>query len=54
MTSKEPLGTVVSTTENCECVSAGTDEHTETPHKAFPKVFEFISERFNDATPGNL
>ena len=52
--SDKPLGTVVTTGDGLECVSAGTDKHSETPHKAFSKVFEFIAERFGDDTPGNL
>ena len=48
------MGTVVTTGDGLECVSAGTDKHSETPHKAFSKVFEFIAERFGDDTPGNL
>ncbi|XP_067944129.1 uncharacterized protein [Watersipora subatra] len=54
VTSTQPLGTLVSTSGRCECVSAGTEHHSETPHQAMSKVFEFIRERFGDDTPGNL
>ncbi|XP_067941953.1 serine/threonine-protein kinase Nek5-like [Watersipora subatra] len=52
--SSEPLGMALHTGSELSCISAGTTEHSYTPHNAFPKVFEFLAERFSDASPGNM
>ncbi|XP_067943983.1 FAM172 family protein homolog CG10038-like [Watersipora subatra] len=48
------LGEAVEKDSPLDCFSAGTDEHSLTPHKAFVEVFKFIEERFRDSSPGNL
>ncbi|KAF6020418.1 NEK1 [Bugula neritina] len=45
--SDKNLGTPLPS-NGCECASAGTREHRETPHKAFEPVFKFIAEKFGD------
>ncbi|XP_067943980.1 putative serine/threonine-protein kinase B isoform X1 [Watersipora subatra] len=52
--SNDPVGCIVRRSSQLECYSAGTDEHSLTPHKAVRDVFKFIEERFGDFSPGNL
>ena len=55
VTSDTPIGTKLLVEGcDCECVSAGTEIHEETPYKAFQQVMQFIKQRFRDNSPGGL